>query len=65
MQVADFLENELQPRGVAVILQARHLCVEMRGIKKHNTTTTTNAMRGVFRDSHETCNKLFQLVAQK
>jgi len=48
-QVAEFLEKELQPQGVAVVLKAKHLCMEMRGVKKHNTFTTTSKMTGVFK----------------
>jgi len=47
-QIADFLQESLMPRGVAVILKARHLCVEMRGIQKTGVQTTTSAMKGVF-----------------
>ena len=48
-QVADFIETKLNPRGVAVVLKARHLCVEMRGIQKHDVYTTTSQMNGVFK----------------
>lgn len=48
--IADFLMDKLQPKGVAVVLKARHLCVEMRGVKKHNCETTTSAMKGCFMD---------------
>lgn len=46
--IANFLMNELSPKGVMVVLSAKHMCVEMRGIKKHNCTTTTSAIRGNF-----------------
>jgi GTP cyclohydrolase IA len=49
-EVAEELNTVLQPKGVAVILKARHLCMEMRGIKKHDTYTTTSKMIGVFKD---------------
>lgn len=49
-QVADFLEQELAPQGVMVVIQARHLCVEMRGIKKPGASTVTSAIRGIFHD---------------
>lgn len=49
-QVADRLEKELNPIGVAVILEARHFCMEMRGVKTTNTTTTTSKLTGVFRN---------------
>ena len=49
MQVAEFLWNELEPIGVAVQLTAKHMCMEMRGVKKHNTHTTTTKLMGVFK----------------
>jgi GTP cyclohydrolase I len=47
-QVANFIQESLSCRGVAVVLNARHMCMEMRGIKSHGANTTTSAMRGVF-----------------
>jgi len=47
MHVADLLEQHLAPTGIGVILKARHLCIEMRGVKAHDTWTTTSCMRGV------------------
>ena len=52
-QVAEFLMNELDPLGVAVQLKARHMCMEMRGVKKHDTFTTTTKLLGVFKDKQE------------
>jgi GTP cyclohydrolase I len=49
-QVAEFLWNKLQPQGVMVVIEARHLCVEMRGVKKTGALTTTSALRGCFAD---------------
>jgi hypothetical protein len=49
-QVADCLEDTLQPKGVGVILHARHLCMGMRGVQIAGTVTTTSALRGVFLD---------------
>lgn len=49
--VADFLFEQLNPQGVAVSLCARHLCMEMRGVKKHDTHTTTTAFKGLFETS--------------
>ena len=46
--IADFLMEKLDPKGVGVILKARHLCMEMRGVKKYNNYTVTSALRGVF-----------------
>lgn len=49
-QVAEFLWRELEPQGVMVVIEARHLCVEMRGVKKTGALTTTSALRGCFAD---------------
>jgi GTP cyclohydrolase I len=49
-QVAEFLWSKLQPQGVMVVIEARHLCVEMRGIKKTGALTATSALRGCFAD---------------
>lgn len=49
MQVAEFLWKELEPKGIAVQLTAKHMCMEMRGVKKHNTHTTTTKLMGVFK----------------
>ncbi len=48
-QIADFLRDFLQPQGVAVVIEAMHLCSMMRGVKKHNARMTTSAMHGAFR----------------
>ena len=49
-QVAEFLWTQLEPLGVMVVIEARHLCVEMRGVKKAGAMTTTSALRGCFAD---------------
>ena len=49
-QVAGLLEEELRPQGVMVVIEARHLCVEMRGVKKPGAVTVTSAIRGIFLD---------------
>jgi GTP cyclohydrolase I len=49
-QVAEFLWQQLEPQGVMVVIEARHLCVEMRGVKKVGALTTTSALRGCFAD---------------
>lgn len=48
-QIADFLRDLLQPQGVAVVVEAMHLCSMMRGVKKHDARMTTSAMHGAFR----------------
>jgi GTP cyclohydrolase I len=47
-QVADFFAEKLHPKGAMVVIEARHLCVEMRGVKKPGALTVTSALRGVF-----------------
>jgi len=62
MQVAERLMKELQPKGVMVKLTARHLCMEMRGVKKCGAGTTTSAMLGVFRDDASARNEVLNLL---
>ncbi|HEX2062919.1 MAG TPA: GTP cyclohydrolase I FolE [Acidimicrobiales bacterium] len=52
--VADTMERVLQPRGVLVVIEAEHLCVTMRGVKKPGTVAKTSAVRGLFRDDART-----------
>jgi GTP cyclohydrolase I len=49
--VADSIMEKLEPRGVIVIVEAEHLCMSMRGVKKPNTVTVTSAIRGLFKDN--------------
>jgi len=49
-QIVDFLMNKLEPLGVMAVLEARHLCMEMRGVEKSGALTVTSAIRGCFRD---------------
>lgn len=49
-QVADFLDDQLAPMGVGVMLKARHLCMEMRGVEKTGTQTTTSFVKGIIRN---------------
>jgi GTP cyclohydrolase I len=53
-EIADALEASLEPRGVLVQLEAEHLCMSMRGVRKPGTTTITQAVRGLFRDDPRT-----------
>jgi GTP cyclohydrolase IA len=53
-QVADAIERVLVPRGVLVVVEAEHLCMSMRGVRKPGTTTVTSAVRGLFRDNEAT-----------
>ncbi|HEV8116626.1 MAG TPA: GTP cyclohydrolase I FolE [Acidimicrobiales bacterium] len=53
-QVADALERALQPRGVLVVIEAEHLCMSIRGVRRPGSTTVTSAVRGLFRTSAPT-----------
>jgi GTP cyclohydrolase I len=61
-QIADALNDVLKPRGVLVIIEAEHLCMAMRGIRKPGSTTVTSAVRGIFRDNPATRNEAMSLV---
>lgn len=60
--VANFLMDKLNPKGVSVILKCRHMCMEMRGIKKPGSETTTSAMRGVFMENISARQEFLQLI---
>jgi len=61
-QIASILMEELDPQGVAVVLQAEHLCMRMRGVEKQNSVVVTSAMLGVFRTHQETRQEFMTLV---
>jgi GTP cyclohydrolase I len=61
-QIAQTLMSEIDPLGVAVVLEAEHLCMRMRGVEKQNSYVTTSAMLGVFRTNHETRHEFMQLL---
>lgn len=63
-QVAERLEKELSPGGVAVMLEARHFCMEMRGVKTHDTTTVTTKLTGAFKDNIETRNEFMSIIGK-
>jgi GTP cyclohydrolase I len=61
-QIADTMEKVLLPRGVLVVVEAEHLCMSMRGVKKPGTLTITSAVRGLFRDDPRTRAEAMQYV---
>jgi len=61
-QVADAIEEAIHPQGVAVILEAQHLCMMMRGVEKQHSSTVTSAMLGVFKTQTQTRNEFLSLV---
>ncbi len=64
-QIADAIVNGLKPDGVGVIVQAEHLCMIMRGIKKPGSAIVTSALRGTFRSKSETRAEFFSLLQGK
>ncbi len=61
-QIAQAIEECINPQGVGVVLEARHMCMEMRGVGKINSITTTSALRGIFLKKHETRKEFFDLI---
>ena len=61
-QIADTLVEQLNPQGVVVVLEAEHMCMSMRGVKKPGTTTTTSAVRGAFEKSQATRAEALSLI---
>ena len=60
-QILDCINNTLNPKGVAVVLEASHMCMMMRGVQKQNSTTTTSGFRGAFKDT-DTRNEFLNLI---
>jgi GTP cyclohydrolase I len=61
-EIAQALEDVLQPRGVGVVVEAAHLCMMMRGVEKQNSQTITSALRGAFRDDGRTRDEFLRLA---
>jgi len=64
-QVADALERQLQPKGVLVVMEAEHLCMSMRGVRKPGATTVTSSVRGLFRVNAATRSEAMRLINSK
>jgi GTP cyclohydrolase IA len=65
VQIAHTLHTKLKPRGVAVVMEARHLCMSMRGVEKQNTVAVTSEMLGVFRKQQQTRDEFLKLIRQR
>jgi GTP cyclohydrolase I len=63
-QIADFLMKVLEPQGVAVVLDGVHMCSMLRGVMKHDSSMTTSAMRGVFRNDAKTRSEFMEHLAR-
>ena len=61
-QIADALMEHLKPKGAIVMIEAEHMCMTMRGIKKPGSKTVTFATRGIFTEQDALCNRFFDLV---
>ena len=61
-QIADTIRDKISPLGVAVVMEATHLCMSMRGVEKQNSVAVTSAMHGAFRDSARTRMEFLELL---
>jgi len=61
-QIADAILSTIKPKGVAVVLHARHMCMEMRGVQKINSTTVSSALRGLFKSDERTRSEFYNLI---
>ena len=61
-QIADAIQEAIEPQGVGVVIEARHLCMMMRGVEKQHSSTVTSAMVGAFRTEHQTRHEFLSLV---
>ena len=61
-QIANAIENVLQPKGIAVVIDASHQCMTTRGVNKPESSTVTSAMRGVFKDNPRTRNEFLSFI---
>ena len=62
-QIADAISEAINPKGVAVVLDARHMCMEMRGVEKINSTTVTSALRGAFKENKKTKDEFMSIIS--
>ena len=65
VQIRNCIEESLHPLGVAVVIEAQHTCMSMRGVQKSNAITTTSAFSGIFLSSARTRNEFLELIARK
>ena len=61
-QIAETIQKAIQPQGVGVVIEARHLCMMMRGVEKQHSSAVTSSMLGCFRDEQETRTELLSLI---
>ena len=64
-EIRDCIQDTLKAKGVAVVMEARHLCMQMRGVEKQNSFTSTSAMSGQFRKSAETRSEFLSIISKR
>ena len=64
-EIADTINEKVRPRGVAVVIEAQHLCMIMRGVEKQHSVAVTSAMLGAFKDNQNTRNEFLNLIGQR
>ncbi len=65
MQIRDCIKETLKPLGVAVVIEAHHMCMQIRGVQKQNSVTTTSAFTGVFMSEMKTREEFIRLISSK
>jgi GTP cyclohydrolase I len=65
LQIRDCLEEVLKPRGVAVVIEAQHMCMQMRGVQKQNSMTTTSAFTGEFLCEERSRQEFINLISNR
>jgi GTP cyclohydrolase I len=63
-QIAEAIQNTVEPQGVGVVIEARHLCMMMRGVEKQHSSAVTSSMLGCFRNEEETRTEFLSLIRQ-
>jgi GTP cyclohydrolase I len=64
-QIAETIQNVIEPQGVGVVIEARHLCMMMRGVEKQHSAAVTSSMLGCFRNENETRSEFLSLIRQR
>jgi GTP cyclohydrolase IA len=64
-QIAETIQKTIEPQGVGVVIEARHLCMMMRGVEKQHSAAVTSSMLGCFREEQETRNEFLSLIHQR
>ena len=65
VQIRDCIQEALNPMGVAVVIEANHMCMQMRGVEKQSSATTTSAFTGIFLSDHHTREEFMTLISNK